>query len=138
MNIYIVDQNKKIAQAIKAASRICVIDDPVKALTVLSACASGIVFLNYDLLQQQSPAFIHGLLQYNDNLQIIVVADDISDAAIIECVMAGAKGYQQLALLSKYADKLIRVIKQGEAWLSRRLVARLINHAVALKSHVTH
>ncbi len=130
MDIYIVGQNEKIAQSLKECSGVNVIDDAVKALTILSDCAGGIVFLNYELLQQQSPVFIRGLSRYNQNLQIIVVADSICDVEIIECVMAGAKGYEEIVSLPNTIDKIIDVIENGEAWLSRRLVARMIEYIV--------
>jgi DNA-binding NarL/FixJ family response regulator len=133
MRIYIVDQNEKLVQSVNECLNANVIDDPVKALTILTTGDADIVFLNYDLLQKESPVFIRGLVQHNPELAIIVVGAGVSDAEIIECIMAGAKGYEELRGLADCASKLVKVIGLGEAWLSRRLVAQLIAYASRIK-----
>lgn len=133
MKIYIVEQNEKLAQSINGCLDVSVINDPIIALNSLSDCCEAIVFISYALLQQETPTFIHGLKRQNQNLDIIVVGYGIRSGEIIDCIMAGAKGYEDAVLFPQFAHKIIKVIEQGEAWLSRRLVAELIDYAADLK-----
>jgi hypothetical protein len=42
-------------------------------------------------------------------------------------MLVGAKGFQEQAQLPDYAARLVQALLNGEAWLSRKRVARLID-----------
>jgi hypothetical protein len=58
---------------------------------------------------------------------LVIIGAQIKEDEVIQCMIAGAKGFQEQAQLSFYAERLIQAILKGEAWLSRKSVARLID-----------
>jgi len=103
------------------------ISDEVKALNILEQYSSAIVLLNTNVMQEQTVEYIDVLLKASSNSAIVVIADELSDEEILKCLLAGAKGYQQLDQLKKYSSKLLTAMSAGEAWITRRMTATLLD-----------
>jgi len=102
-------------------------DDEVKALNALESKESAVVLLNYNVMQEQTAEYIKVVLKVSSSSKIVVIADDLSEEETLNCLLAGAKGYQQLNLLKDYARKLVTVMDGGEAWITRRMTATLLD-----------
>jgi len=55
------------------------------------------------------------------------LADELSEEEVLSCLLVGAHGYQQNKGLEECVNKLIRVIGEGEVWVTRRMTAKLLN-----------
>ena len=86
----------------------------------------AVVLLHYAVRGWDSAELVDQLKKSNPAVEIVLLGNDLDEELIIDCVMAGANGYQQIANLAAYAEKMVRVIGAGEAWISRKMVARLI------------
>ncbi len=128
IDVLIIDQADRIAASLpEIGINVQCVSDEVKALNALEQNGSVVVLLHYSVMQQQTPRYINVLLKTNSNSNIVVIADDLAEEEILNCLLAGAKGYQQLNQLSEYASKLIKVIDAGEAWITRRMTATLLD-----------
>jgi len=128
IDVLIIDQADRIAASLpEIGINVQCVSDEVKALNALEQNGSVVVLLHYSVMQQQTPSYINVLLKTNSNSNIVVIADDLAEEEILNCLLAGAKGYQQLNQLSEYASKLIKVIDAGEAWITRRMTATLLD-----------
>jgi DNA-binding NarL/FixJ family response regulator len=67
------------------------------------------------------------VLNVSSTSKIVVIADELREKEILTCLLAGAKGYQQLDSLKDYVRKLVSVMDAGEAWITRRMTATLID-----------
>ena len=102
-------------------------DNEVRALNVIEQALSPVVLLHYNVREKQTEDYIRLLRQVSLNSKILVVADALDEGSILRCLLAGAKGYQEVGQLSRYAEKMIAVIDAGEAWITRRMTATLLD-----------
>jgi len=127
IDVLIIDQTDRIAASLpEVGINAQCVSDEVKALNALEQNGSVAVLLHYSVMQQQTPSYINVLLKTRSNSNIVVIADDLAEEEILNCLLAGAKGYQQLNQLNEYASRLIKVIDAGEAWITRRMTATLL------------
>ena len=135
INVQVIDNTKKIEQSIVSveANVVC-FSDEILALNVLEQDTSedefpqpSVVLLNYAVRAEGTAEYIKLLLDANAQIKIVVIGSELSEEEILSCLMSGAKGYQEIEQLKKYADKLITVIDDDEAWITRRMVATLLN-----------
>jgi DNA-binding NarL/FixJ family response regulator len=103
-------------------------DNEVHALNLLEESVAAVVLLHYAVRKTDTPEYIEILRKANTNAEIIIIGDDVQDERIIQCILAGAKGYQNIDSLERYVEKLIEVVGAGEAWFTRKMVGKLINY----------
>jgi len=128
IDVLIIDQTDRIAASLpEVGVNVQRMNDEVKALNALEQNGSAVVLLHYSVMQQQTSDYINVLLKASSNSNIVVIADDLAEEEVLSCLLAGAKGYQQLNQLKEYASKLITVIDAGEAWITRRMTATLLD-----------
>ncbi|MFK5951102.1 MAG: response regulator [Methylococcales bacterium] len=111
----------------KEGIQVCFFEDEVQALNTVEQKKPVVIILDYKLRQIETASYITLLLKANSKSKIIVIADELSDGDILACLIAGARGYQNLKQLNNYAVKMIKVINAGEAWVTRRMVAKLLD-----------
>lgn len=134
MSIYVIDSKKEVMSAAgEALSSAAFSENEIVALNQIATGRYTIVFLHFFLLNKGTPEFIEILRKANSAVEIVVVGNQIENIDIINCILAGAKGYQELDTLGHYAEKLIQVISTGEAWISRRMIAKLIDYWQTIK-----
>ena len=104
-----------------------VFDNEVKALKVVEQSSSSVVLLHYNVREEQTEDYIRLLMQASSDSKVVVVADALDESSILKCLLAGAKGYQKVDQLSHHAEKMITVIDAGEAWITRRMTATLLD-----------
>lgn len=103
-------------------------DDEVQALNAVEKMQPSVVLLNYDVRKEQTIDYIRLILNVSSESKVVVLAEGLSDEKILSCLVAGAKGYQNLKQLDEYVNKLIKIVDAGEAWITRRMVAKLLDN----------
>lgn len=98
----------------------------VQILNRVSETDHCILMLHYNSLKSKTPEFISMLRKANPQVIVVVIGHELGSDEIINCVFSGATGYQNIDTLSQYLGKLIKVVEEGEAWISRKVVAKLI------------
>ncbi len=128
-DVYIIDTHSPIS-ANKYASTHTVkhCDNEVNAMNLLADCDPAVVLLNFSVRSAGTAEYIELLSQANPSLKIIVVGNNLADKDIIPCIYAGAIGYQNENKLAHFFSKMIAVVQAGEAWVSRRLIAAIVDN----------
>jgi len=101
--------------------------DEVGGLNAVSGKEPIVVLLHQNIMEERTAYYIKLLLESNTHSKIVVIGSAIGEVEQLNCLLAGAKGYQDLDKLSVYADKLVTVIGDGEAWITRRMTATLLD-----------
>jgi len=128
IDVLIIDRTNRIKSELSAVqANVSCVDDEVKALNVLEQSSSVVVLLNFNMMQQQTAEYIEVLVRANSTCSIVVIADELAEKEILNCLLAGAKGYQQLNQLKEYSNRLVTVMDAGEAWITRRMTATLLD-----------
>jgi DNA-binding NarL/FixJ family response regulator len=88
----------------------------------------GFILLNFALRGEETTAYVELLISQSPATNIVVVGNDLSDEQILDCLLAGAKGYQNIRELPQYIERIIKAIAIGEAWITRRMTAYLLDY----------
>jgi len=128
INVQIIGNAEQIKQAIMG-EEMCIsfLEDEVQALNAVEKLKPSVILLEYGLRKAETDDYIKLLLNVSADSKVVVIADELNDEGIFACLVAGARGYQNLNELSGYAVKMIKVVDAGEAWISRRMVAKLLD-----------
>lgn len=86
-----------------------------------------LILLNYALRSEKTPDYIRLLTAAAPTASLIVIGENTHEDDIFRCLLAGAKGHQESQSLPHYLVKLIKVVSQGEAWISRSMVTKLLD-----------
>lgn len=128
MKIHVIDDAGLISShLLMTESDVEFFNDEIQALNAVEQRQPDLVLLNYSVRDQHTPEYVALLLNACAGARVVVVGDGLSDDAIIYCLLAGAKGYQNGPQLKDYLDRLIKAVTAGEAWVSRKLVAHLLD-----------
>ena len=128
MKILVIDKDGFISACLATveAELLCHHDE-IQALNAAEMQQPAMIFLAYALRGEETPDFIRMLTDAAPATRLVVIGGHMIDDAIIQCVLAGAKGFQEQAQLPNYTARLIQALLNGEAWLSRKCVAKLID-----------
>jgi DNA-binding NarL/FixJ family response regulator len=102
-------------------------EDEILALHNAAKLQPKCILLSYDVKKLETNDFIRFLLAESPESQIIVIGNYLSDEAILNCLLAGANGYMDYHEMAEYLEKAVRVVINGEAWISRKMAAQLIS-----------
>ena len=127
MKVLVIDNAEQIAPLLfgSSAEVLCFADE-IQALNAAEQQKPELIFLDYAVLDKQTPEYIRLLIDVSDNSKLVVIGNQLSEDDIFRCLLMGAQGYQDSRLLPNYISKLIKVIMQGEAWVTRKMVARVL------------
>lgn len=128
IHIHILDRNVKLKGFFSDDRNIITLHKNKSiALTAVEMAKPTIIVLNHAILKNETVDYIRLLLQLSSESKIVLIGDKLPEKTIINCLLAGAKGYQDRADLEFYAAKLISVIAAGEAWITRRMISSILN-----------
>lgn len=128
MDVLIIDKDNEIAPAIHEGTvMLSVFYDEIQALNAVETMRPEIIVLNYAIQKSRTAEFISVLFQTSEHSKIILVAENLADEEVLECLIAGAKGYLQIHEVKKFINKLLCAVNAGEAWITRRMVAKLLD-----------
>ncbi|EIC29414.1 MULTISPECIES: response regulator transcription factor [Methylomicrobium] len=127
MDIVIIDHQETLARLIPT-DRVTVqfFDDPLAAFRFIETSEPALVFVSFGLLRDEVFLCIEYLYRIIPDSPIILTGSRLEDDSVLDCLQAGARGYLELGDAEKFVGKLIGAVVNGEAWISRRLVAKLL------------
>ncbi len=129
INVLIIDNSEEIKPVLSSTvANIALYSDEVLALNAVEKKQSSVVLLNYAVRKAETVEFIKLIQQADTSCKVVVIAEELSQEKILNCLIAGANGYQEITQLDFYADKLIKVIDAGEAWIGRCMVTILLDN----------
>lgn len=127
MKVLVIDNAEQLAPLLFDSNvELFCFADEIQALNAAEQHRPELIFLDYTVLGAQTPEYVRLLLDVSDNSKLVVIGSEVNEDDIFHCLLTGAQGYQEIQQLADYIDKLIEVIMRGEAWVSRKMVARVL------------
>jgi len=126
INVYIIDSLNEIDLKLRGVNT-TYFDDEIKALNAVEESQLSVVLINYAQLKEGTVEYLKVITVISPSSNTVVIGDGLDDLGILSCLVAGAKGYQSLEQLNKYAERLIKVVDAGEVWITRRMVSTLLD-----------
>ena len=111
----------------KEGLSISVSDNDIIGLNSAIALKPSVILLDYHLRKQETPEYISLLVKGCLTSKIVLIADQLEEFDLMDCLIAGAHGYASIEMLDRQFNKLIAAIMAGEAWISRRMVGKVLD-----------
>lgn len=125
--VFIIDNENTIACFInEGIAKVSVYDDVVCALNAIEISKPPIILVNQNIHKDSIAEYISILSNASRDSRIVLIGSELTDEDILDCLASGSKGYLQINEVEPLINKLINVIIAGEAWISRRLVLKLL------------
>jgi DNA-binding NarL/FixJ family response regulator len=104
----------------------------LEAITSTGQLRPRILLLDLALARAQRIPLIPALRQKSPQTKVILLTDGASETRTLEALAHGARGYLDKAVLTTFLPRAVRVVDAGEAWVSRQMVARIMDRLVGL------
>lgn len=128
MKILVIDHAGLVADCLADVdAEITCQSDEIQALNIAEQLRPELIFLNFGLRGESTPDYIRLLVNVAPAASLIVVGEQTSEECVLRCLLSGAKGFQVVRTLPEYCVRLVQAINRGEAWVSRKLVASLLD-----------
>ena len=128
MKVIVIDNTEQLAARLSGAhAEVFAFEDEIQALNAVEGQQPEMIFLNHDMYGDQTPEYIRLLLSVSDTSKLVVIGENVGEDDILLCLLVGAQGYQDVKQLPGCINKLMRVVLDGEAWVSRKMVARVLD-----------
>ncbi|MGR9086907.1 MAG: DNA-binding response regulator [Gammaproteobacteria bacterium] len=128
IDVVIIDNENVIARFIdQGTAKVTVYDDEIRALNAIEETKPSIIFVHHKVNESAIKELIRALFKTSMQSRIILIGRQIPDEEVLDCLASGIKGYLQTHDVERFINKLIRVTMEGEAWVSRRLVSKLLD-----------
>jgi DNA-binding NarL/FixJ family response regulator len=67
------------------------------------------------------------ILQKYPLTRVVLLVEEMDEDEVLSCLSSGAKGYLEQHAFDKHLLKAIACVSQGEAWVERHMVAKLLD-----------
>ena len=104
----------------------------LEAITSTGRLRPRILLLDLALARAQRMPLIPALRQKSPQTKVILLTDGASEARTLEALSHGARGYLDKALLTTFLARAVRVVDAGEAWVPRKMVAKIMDRLAGL------
>jgi DNA-binding NarL/FixJ family response regulator len=91
------------------------------------------VLLIHRQAAQDAPDGLSRFLHHAPNLRILVFGHDMQDEFLVKIVRSGAAGYINEKMSADHLRKAIRAVLNGELWVERRILQKLILRVIELE-----
>ncbi len=91
-----------------------------------------ILLLSFNLLKGNDGALLLTLRQKSPQTKILLLTRLVPEARILKALSHGARGYLEEKVLSTFLPKAVRCVDAGEAWVPRKMVAKIIDRLALL------
>lgn len=102
-------------------------DDEIQALNAAAEIKPQIILLHYAVRKKRTGCYIGLLLRESPISKIVIIAENLAEDAILDVLIAGAKGYMEQRDMQKLGNKMLKAVQEGEAWIGRKTVAKLLD-----------
>lgn len=108
----------------------------LEALVTTIKVKPRILLLDVNLCPMHGLALFPVLRQKSPRTKVILLTRGTAGARLLEALSRGALGYLETKALQTFLAKAVRVVDAGEAWVPRKMVARLVDRLARLTLRV--
>jgi two-component system, NarL family, response regulator DesR len=91
-----------------------------------------ILLLDLALATVTGVSLIGALRHKSPQTKVILITERATPARTLEALSHGARGYLDRSVLAKFLPRAVRVVDAGEAWVPRKMVAKIMDRLAGL------
>jgi two-component system, NarL family, nitrate/nitrite response regulator NarL len=100
---------------------------------LMSGRRPQLVVLDLRLPELRRIVGLPALLRYSPDTRVLTMAETPSDEEALAALRAGARGYANVHMDPRLLARAMHALSQGEVWVARRLVHRLLETFVGMR-----
>ena len=138
-----------VADHDKASCAACVrLLEPLKGVAVVGKARSvpevvraarlkpRILLLDLTLSRSNHLPVLPVIRHESPRTKVILLTRRVSERRILDALAQGAPGYLEKRSLHEHLAKAVRVVAAGEAWVPRRMIAKIVDRLARLNARV--
>jgi len=125
---------KRWRKALKGQSVVHEVFDKHALLSTLREFKPTVLVIDSDSKRFANLALVSEITQISPLTRVIVLTNRASASGAADAIAAGAKGYYSKELSGSLLKKAVRVVANGELWVSRKHVSALIEELFELNN----
>jgi DNA-binding NarL/FixJ family response regulator len=102
----------------------------LEAILAADGLRPNILILNLNILRGKGDNLLRALRQKSPRTRTILLSSRSSRVPILKALCQGALGYLSEKGLESFLPKAVRRVEAGEAWVPRRMAARIVDRLV--------
>jgi DNA-binding NarL/FixJ family response regulator len=134
----VIAHSKPAAQAacrriLRSEKGIRVVSEASTDVEIIQACTTlkpRIILLH--MAPSDSGALIARIRRKSPQTKVIVLADRYSEMGMLKALSLGACGHLITKVLPAFLAKAVRKVDAGEAWVSRKMAARIVDYLMSV------
>jgi DNA-binding NarL/FixJ family response regulator len=108
----------------------------IEAIKGANTLRPRILLLSWSLLRNNGVSLLPVFRKNSPKTSIILLTNRAPEARILDAISHGARGYLSQKVLPALLTKAVRVVAEGEAWVPRAMVGRIIDRLAHLTGNV--
>ena len=116
-----------ILQPEKGIAVVGVARNGLEAIAATARLKPRVLLLNLNLFKGKKSNFLRALRQESPRSKIVLLTRRASQAAMLEALSQGVRGYLKEAAIISFLPKAVRRVDAGEAWVPRKMVSKIID-----------
>jgi len=104
----------------------------LEAIAATAKLKPRVLLLNLSLLKGKEISLLPVLRQKSPRTKVILLTRRAPESRILEALSHGAMGYLEENVLNAFLPKAVRIVDAGEAWIPRKMVAKIIDRLARL------
>jgi DNA-binding NarL/FixJ family response regulator len=109
--------------------------DAFSALELVTQLTPHVVVLDADLPRSQSAEVVDRLPELALRSKVLLLTQSVDEEFVLEALRRGAHGYVPKHAAVALIAQAVRAVADGEAWVERRLMGRLLSELSQLTRH---
>jgi DNA-binding NarL/FixJ family response regulator len=102
------------------------------AVAAVEKLKPSIMLLDLGLFDGDSTPLLPVIRRKSPRTRVLLLSDSAPDSRTLEALSHGARGYLDKATLNIYLSRAVRAVNAGEAWVPRKMVAKIIDRLARL------
>ncbi len=106
-----------------------------EVVTATAKLKPDILLLSFNLLRGREIALLLTLREMSPRTKVILLARRAPKPRLLQALSYGAHGYIDEKAVAAFLPKAVRLVESGQAWVPRKVVARIAERLNFLMSH---
>ena len=104
----------------------------LEAIATAARLKPRILLFHLNMFKGKKINLLRALRQKSPRTKVILLTRRVSEKPILEELSHGARGYLKESAVSTFLPKAVRMVEAGEAWVPRKMVAKIIDRLARL------
>ena len=116
----------RVLQTEEGIQVVGVVRSGLKAIAAVSKIKPNILLFDLDLTEGNEAPLLHALRRKSPRTRIILLTRRASESQIMAALARGTLGYIEEDVITRFLPKAVREVNSGDTWVSRKIVARIV------------